>query len=99
MSKPKNTSCATVQGQKWTKPNTQKKNGMFKKSLDHFFFRTKGGEHKKAELFVTTTTQTNKRKGKKSGVGSGVCGGVGQCIQRQAHHALDGNRSWFGHLA
>lgn len=25
--------------------------------------------------------------------------GIGQCIKRQARHAVDGNRSWFGHLA
>lgn len=69
MSKPKNTSCATVQGQKWTKPNTKKWN--VQKVTRPFFFRTKGRENKKAELVVTTTTQTNKRKGKKSGVWGG----------------------------
>lgn len=89
MSKPKNTSCATVQGQTWTKPNiTKKKWNVQKVTRPFFFFRTKGGEHKKAELFVTTTTQTNKRKGKKSG-GGGVGGSDSAFKDKHTMHLME----------
>lgn len=61
------------------------------KSLD-FCFRTK----RKKQL----NNQTKKKKTDSWSCSSQQKGkGIGQCIQRQAHHALDGNRSWFGHLA
>ena len=69
------------------KPKTQI-NGMFKVTIDHFCFRTKEEEERKKRKDSWSCSSHNKK-----------AKGLDSAFKRQAHHALDGNRSWFGHLA
>lgn len=63
---------------------------MFKVTLDHFVsVQKKKKEKKKKEKKKTAGVVPHNKKAK----------GLDSAFKRQAHHALDGNRSWFGHLA